>query len=64
MSKVTQLPDSEDNNPVVKLIKQLTEDVYDHTGELSVIEIVGALEVVKNQIMFDESFEAIEWDEE
>ena len=61
---ITQLPDSADNNPVVKLVKQITEDVYQFEGELSVIEIVGVLEVVKNQVMFDESIEQVEWDEE
>ena len=61
---ITQLPDSADNNPVVKLVKQITEDVYQFEGELSVIEIVGVLEVVKNQVMFDESIEQVECDEE
>ncbi len=61
---ITQLPDSADNNPVVKLVKQITEDVYQFEGELSVIEIVGVLEVVKNQVMFDESIVQVEWDEE
>lgn len=64
MDNVTQLPDSDDNDPVVKLIKQITEDVHNHEGQLSVIEIVGVLEVVKHDIMFDESIEHVEWDEE
>ena len=64
MGEITQLPESDDNNPVVKLIKQLTEDVYSYQGDLSIIEIVGALEVVKHQVMFDEALETVEWEDE
>lgn len=63
MPKVTELPESEDNDPVVKLIKSVTHAVYEHEGELSSIEIVGVLESVKHSILFDASLDEVEWEE-
>jgi hypothetical protein len=63
VTNITKLPDSEDNDPVVKLIKRVTDACYNYDGELTTIEIVGVLEAVKHQVLFDDAIESVEWEE-
>lgn len=63
MTNVTELPESDDNSSIVKLIKEINHAIYNYSGELSDLEIVGALELSKHQLLFDGALEQVEWKE-
>lgn len=64
MTQITQLPDSDDNLPQVKLSKMINEAIYNSGLELSPIDIVGVLEMCKHEYMFGQSCELEGWYED
>ena len=63
MAKVTQLPESEDNSDVVKLMKLINSAIYDSGLEVSQVEITGALFLCWQQMAFDSSIDQVEWED-
>ena len=63
MKDITQLPESDDNLPAVKLTKMVNECIYNSGLCISPMEIVGVLEMCKHQYMFDIALDSVEWEE-